>query len=127
MRIKNFSLTYGSQIFKSFADEARVRIIHLLYKNDELSISDLERILDFTQTKTSRHISYLRNASLVNAKKKDQWVFYSIKDEVYDIISQIFEFLHKDVTLQKDQETYQIMNSNRELAVNRLEEKGYRD
>ena len=73
MRIKNFSLTYGSQIFKSFADEARVRIIHLLYKNDELSISDLERILDFTQTKTSRHISYLRNASLVNAKKKDQW------------------------------------------------------
>lgn len=127
MRIKNFSLSYGSQIFKSFSDEARVRIIHLLFKNDELSISDLERILDFTQTKTSRHISYLRNASLVNASKRDQWVFYSIKDEVHDIVSQIFGFLHKDITLQKDQETYQIMSSNRELAVNRLEEKGYRD
>ncbi len=127
MRIKNFSLTYGSQIFKSFSDEARVRIIHLLFKNDELSISDLERILDFTQTKTSRHISYLKNAALVNATKRDQWVFYSIKDEVHDIISQIFDFLHRDLVLQKDQETYQIMNSNRELAVNRLEEKGYRD
>ncbi|XOV93039.1 MAG: ArsR/SmtB family transcription factor [Bacteroidota bacterium] len=127
MRIKNFSLAYGSQIFKAFSDEARIRIIHLLYRNEELSISDLERILDFTQTKTSRHISYLRNASLVNASKKDQWVFYSIRDEVYDIISQVFEFLNKDVTLQKDQETFHIMNSNRELAVNRLEEKGYRD
>lgn len=126
MRLKNFSLNYGTQIFKSFADESRVRIIHLLYKNDELSISDLESILDFTQTKTSRHISYLKNSGLVNATKKDQWVFYSIKDEVYDMVDQIFEFLNKDVQLQKDQEIYHVMNSNRELAMNRLAAKGYR-
>lgn len=127
MRLKNFSLTYGTQIFRSFADEARVRIIHLLYKNDELSISDLESILDFTQTKTSRHIGYLRNSGLVGATKRDQWVFYSIKDEVYDMVSQIFDFLNKDVTLQRDQEIYQVMNSNRELAINKLAAKGYRN
>ncbi len=126
MRIKNFSLSYGTQIFKAFSDEARVRIIHLLFKNEELSISDLESILEFTQTKTSRHISYLRNSGLVNASKRDQWVFYSIKEEVYDIVDQIFEFLHKDVVLTRDQETYQIMNSNRELAINKLKAKGYR-
>src|SRR5690554_6814848 len=102
MRLKNFSLNYGTQIFKSFADESRVRIIHLLYRNDELSISDLEAILEYTQTKTSRHISYLKNSGLVSATKKDQWVFYSIKDEVYDVVDQIFEFLNKDVQLQKD-------------------------
>lgn len=126
MRLKNFSLNYGTQIFKSFADESRVRIIHLLYKNDELSISDLEAILDYTQTKTSRHISYLKNSGLVNATKKDQWVFYSIKDEVYDMVVQIFEFLNKDVQLQKDQETFNILHSNRELAINKLAAKGYR-
>lgn len=126
MRLKNFSLTYGTQIFKSFADESRVRIIHLLYKNDELSISDIEAILDFTQTKTSRHVSYLKNSGLVNATKKDQWILYSLKDEVYDMVVQIFEFLNKDVQLQKDQEIYQVMNSNRELAVNKLSAKGYR-
>ena len=126
MRLKNFSLTYGTQIFKSFADESRVRIIHLLYKNDELSISDLEAILDFTQTKTSRHIGYLKNSGLVNATKKDQWILYSLKDEVYDMVVQIFEFLNKDIQLQKDQEIYQVMNSNRELSVNKLSAKGYR-
>ncbi len=126
MRLKNFSLTYGTQIFKAFADESRVRIIHLLYKNEELSISDLELILDFTQTKTSRHIAYLRNSGLVNTTKKDQWVFYSIKDEVYDMVAQIFEFLNKDVQLQKDQEFCQAMKSNRELARNKFEAKAYR-
>ena len=80
MRLKNFSLTYGTQIFKSFGDESRVRIIHLLYKNGELAVSDLESILDYTQTKTSRHITYLKNSGLVNAAKKDQWIFYSIKE-----------------------------------------------
>jgi len=126
MRLKNFSLNYGTQIFKSFADESRVRIIHLLFKNDELAVSDLESILDYTQTKTSRHISYLKNSGLVNAIKKDQWVFYGIKDEVYDMVAQIFEFLNKDMQLQKDQEIYNTMYSNRELAINKLAAKGYR-
>lgn len=126
MRLKNFSLNYGTQIFKSFGDESRVRIIHLLFRNDELAVSDLEAILDYTQTKTSRHISYLKNSGLVNATKKDQWVFYSIKDEVYDMVAQIFEFLYKDMQLQRDQEIYNTMNSNRELAINKLAAKGYR-
>ncbi|MFY0607833.1 MAG: helix-turn-helix transcriptional regulator [Cyclobacteriaceae bacterium] len=126
MRLKNFSLTYGTQIFKAFGDEARVRIIHLLFKNEELTVSDLESILEYTQTKTSRHIGYLKNSGLVNATKRDQWIFYSIKDEVYDMVSQIFEFLNKDVQLQQDQQAFEIMNSNRELAATKLAVKGYR-
>lgn len=126
MRLKNFSLNYGTQIFRSFADESRVRIIHLLYRNDEMAVSDLETVLDFTQTKTSRHISYLKNSGLVNATKRDQWIFYSIKDEVYDMVAQIFEFLNKDAQLLRDQEVYLVMKSNRELAQNRLAAKDYR-
>ncbi len=126
MRLKNFSLTYGTQIFKSFADESRVRIIHLLYRNEEMSVSDLEAVLDFTQTKTSRHVSYLKNSGLVNAIKKDQWILYSIKDEVYDMVAQMIEFLSKDVQLQKDQEIYTVMNSNRELSQHKLIAKEYR-
>jgi ArsR family transcriptional regulator len=127
MRLKNVSLTFGTQIFKCFGEEARVRIIHLLYRNNEMSISDLESILDFTQTKTSRHINYLKNSGLVNASKKDMWVMYSIKDEVYDMVARIFDFLNKDVMLQKDQEIYNVMNSNRELSSNKLIVRGYRE
>ncbi|MCO6358833.1 ArsR family transcriptional regulator [Roseivirga pacifica] len=121
MRLKNFSLSFGSQIFKSFSEEARVRMLHLFYKNGELTISDLEHILDFTQTKTSRHITYLKNAGIINARKADQWVFYSIREEVEEIINQIFNFLNKDSVLIKDQEVYSILESNRELAKSRIQ------
>lgn len=119
MKLKKFNLQYGSQIFKSFADEARIRIMFLLYNHEELCISDLEHILDFTQTKTSRHISYLKNAGLLNARKHDQWVVYEIKEEAMGIVSQIFEFLDKDTQLQKDDEVYQVLSSNRELSANK--------
>ncbi len=126
MRLKNFTIGYGTQIFKSFGDESRVRIIHLLYRNEELAVSDLEAILDFTQTKTSRHIGYLKNSGLVSATKKDQWVMYGIKEEVYDMVSRIFDFLNKDTQLLKDQEIYETLYSNRELSINKLSAKGYR-
>ncbi len=127
MRLKNFSLTVGTQIFKAFSDESRARIIHLLYHYKELTISDLESILDFTQTKTSRHVSYLRNSGLLNVRKQDQWVFYSLKDEVFEIISKMVQFLVKDPQLVKDLEIHDVMNSNRELASNKLAAKDYRN
>lgn len=126
MRLKNFNLSYGTQIFKSFADDSRTRIIHLLYRKEELCITDLESILDFTQTKTSRHITYLKNAGMVTARKYDQWVFYSIKEEGYNMVSQIFNFLNKDTILQKDLEVYETMDANRALAKNKIEARNYR-
>ena len=85
-----------------------------------MCISDLEQVLDFTQTKTSRHLAYLRSAGLVAPRKLDQWVYYSLKDEAADMINQIFSYLERDATLLKDQEVYQILYSNRELAINKL-------
>lgn len=120
MRLKNFSLSFGSQIFKACSDESRLRILHLILKNREMCISDLEQVLDFTQTKTSRHLIYLKNSGILNARKQDQWVFYYLKDEVLDIIDQIFQFLKKDQTLNQDFENYKTMYSNRALAVNKL-------
>jgi len=125
MRLKNFSLNFGTQIFKSMSEEARVRILHLLYKNGEMTISDLEHVLDYTQTKTSRHITYLKNSNIINARKVDQWVFYSIREEVEDVLTQLYGFLNKDSILLKDQEVYEILASNRELAKNRVQNRGY--
>ena len=50
MKLKNFSLNYGSQVLKALSDEARIRILYLLHRNKDMCISDLELILDFTQT-----------------------------------------------------------------------------
>ena len=114
------------KVFKALSEESRVRIIHLLIHNKELSISDIEHILEFTQTKTSRHLAYLKNAGLVGSKRVDQWMFYYILDEAIEIINQIFQFIQKDGALIRDQEVYTILYSNRELAINKIENNPYR-
>ncbi len=123
MRLKSFSLAYGLQIFKSFSDESRVRLLHLITHNQEMCITDLEHILDFTQTKTSRHLIYLKNAGLLSSRKHDQWVFYFLKEEVTHVVTELLGLLQKDPVLQKDLETYNVLYSNRELAINRIESK----
>ena len=126
MRLKKFNIEYGKTIFKSFSDVSRIRILNILANRKEASISDLEMILNFTQTKTSRHIYYLKNAGLLNSENKDQFIFYSLREEALDIIDQIFEFLDKDEQLKKELEAYDIMYSNRELARNKIEIKTWK-
>ena len=121
MRLKSFNLTLGSQIFKACADESRLRILHLIFMNGETCITDLEKILEFTQAKTSRHLIYLKNSGILTHRRYNHWVFYQIKDEVFEILKQIFQFLRKDQQLQKDQQLYQTLHTNRELAVNKLQ------
>ena len=126
MRLKKFNIDYGKTIFKSFSDVSRIRILNILANRKDASISDLEIILNFTQTKTSRHIYYLKNSGLLNSENKDQFIFYSLREEALDIIDQIFEFLDKDEQLKKDLDAYDIMYSNRELSRNKIELKTWK-
>lgn len=121
MRLKNFNLSLGSQIFKACADESRIRILYLIFSHGEMCIADLEKILDFTQAKTSRHLSYLKNSGILASRRYNHWVFYQIKDEVLDMIKQLFQFLQKDPQLLADVQLYQTLFSNRELAVNKVQ------
>ncbi len=120
MKLKHFNLQLGTQFLKAFSDESRIRIVHLLFKNKEMCISDIEMVLDFTQTKTSRHLIYLKNAGLVDAKKVDQWTYYSIKEEVSEFVEMIYKYLGKDPNLLTDLKNYNTLYNNRELAICKL-------
>jgi len=117
MKLKNLSLTYSTKIFKALSEEPRVRILNLLKHHGELCNSDLEQILDYTQTKTSRHMSYLKNAGIVSYRKYDQWIFYFIQDEVLGLLSHIWNYIEKDHVLTKDIEVFDVMFTNRELTA----------
>ncbi|QDA59555.1 ArsR/SmtB family transcription factor [Hymenobacter jejuensis] len=121
MRLKHFNVAFGTQLFKALGDESRVRILHLIWRNQEMCISDLEQVLDFTQTKTSRQLLVLKNAGLVNFRRLDNWIFYYLKDEVLDLVQQQLAFLERDPQLLHDQEVYQTLWSNRELAAYKLQ------
>jgi len=123
IKIKNLKIKKASEIFKALSDESRVRILHLIYQNEEMCISDLELILDFTQTKTSRHLIYLKNAEILEYRKQDQWVYYYVNKAYIDIIAQLFSFLENDTTLLNDLEEYKTLYQNNELAIRKLHNK----
>ncbi|MDB5274270.1 MAG: arsR [Chitinophagaceae bacterium] len=120
IRIKHTDISKGAEIYKALSDESRIRILHLILKNKEMCISDLELILDFTQTKTSRHLTYLKNTGLLKHQKTDQWVYYYINNSYHDIITKLFSFFSKDPVLQKDITEYRTLYSNNELAIRKL-------
>ena len=88
--------------------------------NGEMCISDLERILEFTQAKTSRHLIYLKNSGILSSRKHNTWAFYSVKDEVIDILKQMMEFVKRDPVLQRDLQVFHTLFTNRELALNKF-------
>jgi len=121
MRVKHFPVAFGQQLFKALGDESRVRILHLLWRNQEMVVGDLEQVLDFTQTKTSRQLGYLRQASLVAVRRLDNWMFYQLRDETAELLHQLLSLMERDPQLVRDQQTYQTLWNNRELAAYKIQ------
>lgn len=85
-----------------------------------MCISDLELILDYTQTKTSRHLGYLKNNGLLNYRKADQWIYYFINPEYKKMIGDLMNYFDKNKLLRDDLYEYRTLYTNSELAVRQL-------
>lgn len=92
-------------IFGALADATRLRIINLLVEG-ELCVCDIMQVLKVPQSKISRHLSYLRRAGLVDARKEGLWMYYCLAKPKFKILKTIFQSLvscrSELVELQKD-------------------------
>lgn len=66
-----------AQLFKALSDETRLRILALLTAG-ELCVCDLMAVLELPQSTVSRHLAYLRNASLVEDRRQGVWMYYRL-------------------------------------------------
>lgn len=64
-------------MFRAFSDRTRLRILHVL-QGGELCVGDIVEILQAPQPRISRHLAYLRKASLVTVRKSGLWSHYSL-------------------------------------------------
>lgn len=55
----------------------RLRILNLL-RGGELCVCDLVGVLESPQPTVSRHLAYLRQAGLVEARKEGIWAYYQL-------------------------------------------------
>ncbi|MFP2898660.1 ArsR/SmtB family transcription factor [Corallococcus sp. 4LFB] len=66
-----------TRVLKALGDETRLRIVALL-SHSELCVCHLERALSIPQSNTSRHLSVLKAAGLVEARREGSWVYYRL-------------------------------------------------
>src|SRR6266446_8126298 len=66
------------KLFRALADPTRLRLLNLM-DGREVCVCYFVEILKQGQPKISRHLAYLRNAGIVNARREGKWMHYSIK------------------------------------------------
>lgn len=70
----------AAQLLKAMANDSRLLIIcHL--NDQELSVSELNRSINLSQSALSQHLAVLRKDGLVTTRRKAQTIYYSLKGE----------------------------------------------
>ena len=95
------------QVFKALSDETRLRILHLLQKQ-ELCVCELVDILKMEQSRISHQLQILKNARLVNDRREGKWIVYSLNTrddgscnrEVFHLLKTV---LDNDEIVQEDE------------------------
>ena len=80
----------AAKLMKALGNESRLLILcHLDGK--ELSVSELNRCLDLSQSALSQHLAVLRKDGLVKTRRESQTIYYSLEG---DTAKRIIHTLH---------------------------------
>ena len=73
------------EILKLLADSTRMRILALLAR-EELSVAELQEVLDMGQSRISSHLGLLRQGELVHDRREGKKTFYALQSEVGETV-----------------------------------------
>ncbi|WP_246119355.1 ArsR/SmtB family transcription factor [Aliikangiella coralliicola] len=77
---------------KALANVNRLMILCILSEG-ELSVSQLNEMIDLSQSALSQHLAKLRSDQLVHTRRESQTIYYSLKEGVAkNIISTLHEY-----------------------------------
>jgi len=74
-------------IFNALADENRLRML-LALRDGELCVCQLADFLGLAQSTVSKHMTILKQAGLVEARKSSRWVYYRLGGTDAPVIAQ---------------------------------------
>ncbi|HEX6278750.1 MAG TPA: metalloregulator ArsR/SmtB family transcription factor [Pyrinomonadaceae bacterium] len=107
-------------MFQALADKTRLRLMNLM-SDEEVCVCFFTEVLGDSQPKISRHLAYLRNADLVEARRDGKWMHYSIKwpdDEgMRSVLRATLLALEENRDMQADKANYKNVCCTPELLV----------
>lgn len=82
-----------AELFKTFGDSTRIRILFVLFEA-EVCVCDIAEALHMTQSAISHQLRILKQSKLISSRRNGKSVFYSLADEhVKTIIAQGMEHI----------------------------------
>ncbi len=96
-------------ITRALSDENRVRILMAL-RHREFCVCQITAFLDLSPSTTSKHLSVLKGARLIEAKKEGKWVYYRLADspECYGMAREAVAWVTRSIgetpTIRRDDE-----------------------
>lgn len=86
-----------ADIYKTFSDPTRLKIIKLLMDNKYLCVNAITHRLTITQSAVSQHLRVLRQSGLVKSQRMSMNVHYRMdKEALKEFNKQVFTFFGKD-------------------------------
>jgi len=95
------------ELLKSLADPNRLRVLNLL-EGRTLCVCDLEEVLGLNQSNLSRHLAKLKQAGLVTATKRGQFMHYArraVSSPLDAVVDSVYLTLAQDPSWDDDRRT----------------------
>lgn len=87
--------------FLALADKTRLRLLNLM-RDEEICVCFFTAVLDESQPKISRHLAYLRNAGLVEARRDGKWMHYRIIEPENEVAQKVLRETLAGLKIQDD-------------------------
>jgi len=93
--------------FAALADRTRLRLINLM-RDGEVCVCFFAETLGTNNPKISRHLSYLKRASLVTVRRDGKWMHYRLNEptnkQAAEVFSATMKMLNDDPQMNADRE-----------------------
>ena len=84
------------ELFKALADNTRLRILAQMSKG-EMCVCEIEECLKLTQSNTSRHLTILKKAGILESCKTAQWAYYRISESFIQQHRPLYDYLLREI------------------------------
>lgn len=106
-----------TELMECLNDPARVRILHLLLHHKRALVqADFQKVMDATQTKIGRHMTYLKYRNLLTTDRHGYYIYFDLNPSYEPILTQLFSFTDAD-ELNKDKLRFEQLSKKGELHL----------
>jgi len=85
-------------ITKALSDENRVRILMAL-RTHSFCVCEITAFLDLSPSTTSKHLSVLKQARLIEGRKDGKWVYYrlAVSPQSFDMAREVIRWIERSI------------------------------